>query len=367
MDHAGRMNAARRLMIEHSIDLLALSPDDDMRYLLGFVPQPDERPCYLLVDAGSAAFVVPSLNAAEAAQHVTLPTFPYTDADGPSEALAAAAKALGGRAPRRLAVSDTMRADFVLTLQRAYPDAGLALGSLILAPLRMRKSSEEIELLKRSSRHADQAVRDAWAACRVGATEREIAEVARASFMRSGSDEVLFTQVASGPNGAFPHHLPGARALRLGDSVTMDFAGRLSGYASDITRAAFVGAPTPKYREVHRTVDAAVTAGMAAARPGALLKDVDLAARGVIERAGFGQYFVHRTGHGLGLTGHELPSVTHLNMQPIEVGMVFSVEPGIYLPGEFGVRLEEIVYIGEDGAHRLSELPRDVLLIAGVP
>lgn len=364
MDYAGRMNAARRFMVEHTIELLAVSPGDDMRYLLGFVPQPDERPCYLLVDAGSAAFVVPSLNATETAQHVPLPTFQYTDADGPSEALAAAAKVLGGRSPHRLAVSDTMRADFVLTLQHAYPDAELVLGSLILAPLRMRKASEEIEVIKRSSRHADRAVRDAWAACRVGATEREIAEVAHASFKRSGSDEVLFTQVASGPNGAFPHHRSGARTLRPGDAVTMDFGGRLEGYASDITRMAFVGPPTPKYREVHRTVEAAVAAGMAAARPGALLKDVDLAARGVIERAGYGQYFVHRTGHGLGLTGHELPSVTHLNPQPIEEGMVFSVEPGIYLPGEFGVRLEEIVYIAKDGAHRLSELPRDVHLIA---
>jgi Xaa-Pro aminopeptidase len=364
MDYAGRMKAARRLMVEQQIDLLAVAPNEDMRYLLGYFPHPDERPCYLLAGASAAAFVVPSLNATEAAQHVTLPTFQYTDADGPSEALAAAAKALGGKSPHRIAVSDAMRADYVLTLQRAYPDAGLALGSLILGPLRMRKSSEEIDVIKRSSRHADQAVRDVWAACRVGATEREIAEIAQASFKRSGSDEVLFTQVASGPNAAFPHHHSGARALRPGDAVTMDLGGRLDGYASDITRAAFVGTLTPKYVQIHRTVDAAVEAGMAAARPGALLKDVDLAARSVIERAGFGQYFIHRIGHGLGLTGHELPSVTHLNTQPIEEGMVFSVEPGIYLPGEFGVRLEEIVYIAKDGAHRLSELPRDIHLIA---
>jgi len=358
------MVAAQRLMGEQKIDLLAVSPGDDMRYLLGYMPHPDERPCYLLVTPGAAAFVVPSLNASDAAQHVTMPTFAYTDADGPADALAGAAKALGGRSPRRIAVDDVMRADYVLTLQRAYPDAALALGSLILAPLRMRKSSEEIEVLKRSSRHADQAVRDAWAASRVGATEREIAEVAAASFKRSGSDEVLFTSVASGPNGAFPHHHSGARALRAGDSVTMDVGGRLEGYASDITRMAFVGTPTAKYLEVHQTVEAAVTAGMAAAHPGALLKDVDLAARAVIERAGYGQYFIHRIGHGLGLTGHELPSVTHLNPQPVEEGMVFSVEPGIYLPGEFGVRLEEIVYVATDGAHRLSELPRDVHRIA---
>ncbi len=364
MDYAARMNGARRLMAEQKVDLLAVAPSDDMRYLLGYVPHPDERPCYLLVDAGGAAFVVPSLNATEVAQHVTLPTVQYTDAEGPAAALAAAVKALGGRAPRQLAVSDTMRADFVLTLQRAHPDAKLALGSVILAPLRMRKSSEEIEVIMRSSRSSDQAVRDARAACRVGVSEREIAEVAQASFKRSGSDEALFTQVASGPNGAFPHHHSGDRKLRPGDSVTMDFGGRLEGYASELTRMAFVGTPTLRYVEVHRTVEAAVTAGMAAARPGALLKDVDLAARGVIERAGYGQYFTHRVGHGLGLTGHELPSVTHLNTQPIEEGMVFSVEPGVYLPGEFGVRLEEIVYIAKDGAHRLSELPRDVHVIA---
>jgi Xaa-Pro aminopeptidase len=364
MDYAARMRAVRRRLTEEKIDVLALSPDDDMRYLLGFMPHPDERPCYLLLDTDGEAFVVPSLNAAEAARHVTAPSFAYTDADGPAHALTGAVRALGGRSPRRLAVSDTMRADFVLTLQRAYPDAQLALGSVILGPLRMRKSPEELEVIARSGRQADQAVREAWAACRAGASEREIAEVAEASFKRSGAEEVLFTQVAAGPNGAFPHHRSSDRTLRPGDSVTMDFAGRLDGYASDITRAAFIGTPPPKYLEVHRTVDAAVVAGMAAARPGALLRDVDLAARGVIERAGYGQYFIHRVGHGLGLTGHELPSVTHLNTDPIAEGMVFTVEPGIYLPGEFGVRLEEVVYISKDGAHRLSELPRDVHVIA---
>jgi Xaa-Pro aminopeptidase len=358
------MRAARGRLTDEQIDVLALSPGDDMRYLLGFMPHPDERPCYLLVDAGGAVFVVPSLNATEAAQHVTVPSFVYTDADGPARALADAADALGGRSPRRLAVSDTMRADFVLTLQRVYPDAQLALGSVILAPLRMRKSPEELEVIKRSGRQADQAVRDAWAACRAGMSEREIAEIAQASFKRSGADEVLFTQVASGPNGAFPHHHSSNRTLRPGDSVTMDFGGRLDGYASDITRMEFIGTPPPKYLEVHRTVEAAVVAGTAAARPGAPLRDVDVAARGVIERAGYGQYFIHRVGHGLGLTGHELPSVTHLNTDPIEEGMVFSVEPGIYIPGEFGVRLEEIVHITRDGAHRVSELPREVHVVA---
>jgi len=363
MDYAARMTGARRLMGEQQIDLLAVSPGDDMRYLLGYMPHRDERPCYLLVDAHGAVLVVPALNASEVAQHVSLPMFAYTDAEGPAGALAAAARALGRGTPRRIAVDDTMRADFVLTLQRAHPDAQLVLGSAVLAPLRMRKSVEEIEVLTRSGRHADQAMRDAWAACRVGATEREIAEAASASFARSGSQEALFTSVASGPNSAFPHHRFTDRRLRAGDPITLDLGGRLDGYASDLTRVAFLGAPTARHLEVHRTVDAAVTAGMAAARPGAALGEVDIAARGVIERAGYGRYFVHRIGHGLGLTEHELPSVTHLNPQTIDEGMVFSVEPGIYFPGEFGIRLEEIVVIAPDGAHRLSELPRAVHVI----
>lgn len=363
MDYAARVEQARHLMADKGIGLLAVPPGDDMRYLLGYTTYADERPCFLLVAPRGLAFVVPQLNAGEAAGHVTAPTFVYSDAEGPSGALAGARAALGDGAPARLAVGDTMRADYVLTLTAAYPDARLSLGSDVLAPLRMRKSAEEIDALRRSSRHADRAMRAAWTACRVGASEREISEAAASSFRQSGSEDVLFASVASGPNSAFPHHRAGDRTIRPGDAVFFDLGGRLDGYASDITRMAYVGVPAPRYREVHRTVDAAVAAAIAVIRPGIPLQEVDLAARGVIERAGFGPYFTHRTGHGLGLSGHEPPSVTHLNPLSIGEGFVFSVEPGIYLPGEFGVRLEEIVYVDQDGAHVLSELPREVHLV----
>jgi len=363
MDYAARVDNARQRMTAQRIDLLAVAPGDDLRYLCGYSPHADERPCYLMLNAGAAAFVVPSLNAAQAARHISVPTLVYTDADGPAAALAGAKQALGGASPARLAVGDTMRADFVLTLAGVFPDAQLVLGSEVLAYLRMRKSPEEIEALRRSARHADQAIRDAWAACRVGATEQEIADAAAAAFRRSGSQAVLFTGVASGPNGAFPHHSPSGRRLAAGDAVTLDLGGLLDGYASDITRMACLGAPSARYQEVHRTVEAAVQAALRAVRPGAPLKDVDLAARGVIERAGLGEYFTHRVGHGLGISGHELPSVTHLNEMRIDAGFVFSVEPGIYIPGELGVRLEEIVYVGPDGAHVLSQLPRDVHVV----
>jgi len=363
MDYAARVDQARRRMAAQRIDLLAVAPGDDLRYLCGFTPHPDERPCFLLLAASTAAFVVPSLNATQSAPYIPVPTFVYTDADGPAAALDAAKKALGGASPARLALGDTMRADFVLLLSGVFPDAQLALASDVLAYLRMRKSAEEIEALRRSAMHADQAIRDAWAACRAGATEQEIADAAAASFRRSGSQEVVFTGVASGPNGAFPHHSLSGRRLAVGDAVTLDLGGMLDGYASDITRVACVGAPGAKYREVHRTVDAAVQAALAAIRPGVPLKDVDLAARGVIERAGFGEYFIHRVGHGLGISVHEPPSVTHLNETPIDEGFVFSVEPGVYIPGEFGLRLEEIVYVGPDGAHVFSRLPRDIHVV----
>ena len=360
MDFSGRLDRVRRQMGERRMDLLAVAPGDDLRYLLGYSPHADERPCYLLLTGAGAAFVVPGLNAAQAEQHVRVPMFAYTDAEGPAKAVAAARSRLGDRSPRRLGVDDTMRADFVLTLQAAYPDARLALGSEVIAPVRMRKDPDEIEALTRSARHADRAVEDVWAACRPGVSEQELADVAAASFRRSGSQEVLFTGIASGPNGAFPHHHPGDRRLGAGDSVVIDVGGRLAGYASDITRVASIGAPSARYRQVHAIVDEAVRTAIGVITPGTPLKDVDLAARGVIERGGFGQYFVHRVGHGLGISGHELPSVTHENAMPVDEGFVFSVEPGVYLPGEFGIRLEEIVYVDRAGAHRLSALPRDV-------
>lgn len=363
MDYSARIDAARRRMAVERVDLLAVAPGDDLRYLCGYSPHADERPCFLFLEARGSAFVVPSLNASQAAQYISAPTFVYTDADGPSAALADAKKALGGASPARLALGDTMRADFVLTLAEAFPEAKLALASDVLAYLRMRKSAEEIEALRRSARHADQAMRDAWAACRVDATEQEIADAAAASFRRSGSQAVLFTGVATGPHGAFPHHNVSQRRLASGDGITLDLGGLLDGYASDLTRVACVGTPGARYRDVHRTVDAAVEAGLRAIRPGAPLKDVDLAARDVIERAGLGEYFTHRVGHGLGISGHEPPSVTHLNETLIEEGFVFSVEPGVYIPCEFGLRLEEIVYVAADGAHVLSELPREIHVV----
>jgi Xaa-Pro aminopeptidase len=176
---------------------------------------------------------------------------------------------------------------------------------------------------------------------------------------------VNFTIVGAGSNGAFPHHATSRKLVEDGDAIVIDIGARKDAYNSDVTRMAFVGAPSQRYLEVHAVVEQAVQAALAVIRPGLAAKEVDRVARDVITAAGFGQYFVHRTGHGLGLNGHESPYITSTNELVLEEGMVFSVEPGIYLPGEFGVRLEEIVVVTSNGARIFNQLPREVHVAGG--
>jgi Xaa-Pro aminopeptidase len=257
------------------------------------------------------------------------------------------------------AADPQMRADHLLLLQDALAGTRTVDAGEVLWPLREVKDSDDLAILSRSAEVADRAVEAAWAACAAGVSELAVAEAINRVFAAGGC-EPEFALVGSGPNSAFPHHETGPRTLGEGDAVVIDLGGILEGYHSDITRMAFVGEPTDRYREVHAVVEAAVVAATEATRPGATCGEVDAAARGVIDAAGFGEYFVHRTGHGLGLSGHEPPYVMAGSEVALEAGMVHSIEPGIYLPGEFGVRLEEIVHVTEDGCERFSALARDV-------
>jgi Xaa-Pro aminopeptidase len=347
-------------MAERNVGLLAISPSDDLRYLLGFAPTADERLCALLLGRDEELAVVPSVNAEQLHDAVPgLELLRWDDADGPAAALeqALARFDLDGAA---VGVDGTMRADTLLRLQAARPSARFIAAGEVIGPLRLRKDEAELETLRASARTADAAVRAAYAACGEGRSELEIAEAASTAFLREGADEASFTIVASGPHGAFPHHHAGTRTLRRGDAIVIDVGGRLGGYASDITRAAHVATATERFLEAYRAVEAAVQAALATVRPGVRCGDVDAAARGAIEQAGLGPFFTHRTGHGLGLSGHEPPWIMAGDETRLEQGMVFSIEPGVYLPGELGVRLEEIVVVSEDGCEILSRLPRDV-------
>ena len=362
---ATRIEALRRQIRDAEIELVALAPSDNFRYVVGFSPVADERACMLLITFGAALVLMPSLNAEQAvAEAPELELVTWDDDAGPSAALREALARAGDGDVRRVGVDPEMRADHLLLLQGAIPDAAFVTASVVVGPLREVKSDDELSALEAAARTGDEAVRAAFAACHPGATELDVGEAAAAAFRAGGSEEVLMTIVGGGPNGAYPHHHTSRRALGPGDPVVIDLVARQGGYASDITRMAFVGTPSERYLEVHGVVDAAVQAGLAAARPGATCHEVDAAARGVIEDAGFGKWFVHRTGHGLGLSVHEPPWIMRGEDVALQEGMVHSIEPGIYLPGEFGVRLEEIVHVTAEGCERFSGLPRELHVVA---
>ncbi len=355
-----RLARLRESMASAGVGLTAIAPTDNLRWLLGFAPLYDERACALLVSSETVAMLMPSLNAEQTAARVPgIELIRWADEDGPRTALRDALQRVGSIGGGTLAADPEMRADHLLLLQEALAQTQTVDAGGVLWPLREIKDADERAALTRSAEVADRATEAAWAACAAGVSELSVAEAINAVFAAAGC-EPEFAIVGSGPNSAFPHHETGARILRAGDAVVIDLGAVLEGYHSDITRMAFIGEPTDRYREVHAVVEAAVVAATGATRPGATCGDVDAAARGVIQNAGYGEFFVHRTGHGLGLSGHEPPYVMAGSDVVLQAGMVHSIEPGIYLPGEFGVRLEEIVYVTEDGCERFSALGRDV-------
>jgi Xaa-Pro aminopeptidase len=360
---AERMGRLRAAMNETGTDLVVIGPGSHMDWVVGFHPHPDERPVMLMVSATEAGFLMPALNADAARKSSDLPMFTWADEDGPDAALGSLlAQVLPARAGH-VALDETMRTDFALLVLDALPGVSREFTGRTIGALRARKDADEYKRLKASALLNDRAMQAAWAALKPGVTEREIANVVKEFFADNGA-QIQFAIIGAGENGAFPHHATGATALREGDAVVIDIGGRIDGYPSDMTRSAIIGRAPEGYDEVHAVVERAVQAALAAARPGVTAGSVDKAARDVIKAAGYGEYFVHRTGHGLGIDVHEPPYITATSDTVLEEGMVFSIEPGIYLPGRFGVRLEDIVILRADGPEILSELPRDAHLVA---
>ncbi len=354
-----RLAALRARMSETGADLVALGPGSHMQWLAGFHPHADERPCLLIVTRQGQGFLMPALNAEGSRNETEIAFHCWSDEDGPREALAAVLAATGGEHAVTVVLDETMRADFALLLLDALEGARHVFTDETLGALRMRKDEVEIAALAMNAAIADRAMQAGFAAMRPGITEMELAEVIRAHFGSEGATP-QFWIVGGGPNGAYPHHQTGGRRLAEGDAVVIDIGGRKAGFPSDITRMAVVGHAPEGYGQIHTIVENAVQAALKAARPGVKAKDVDAAARNVIADAGYGAYFVHRTGHGLGIDGHEPPYITATSDTVLEEGMVFSIEPGIYIPGRFGIRLEEIVVLRVDGPQILSSLPRDL-------
>ena len=347
-------------MSESEIDAVLLSVGSDLPYFTGYRAMATERPTMLVVTPHrDPVLFIPTLEVPRVSPG-QFEVAPWGETDDP---LSLIASAVG--TPARVAIGDHTRAAFLVGLQARLSQVEWVSASVITKALRMRKEDAEIAALRVAAEAVDRVVARIPTVLRFsGETELAISRRIGAMTVEEGHRSAEFAIVASGPNGASPHHEPGDRVVAEGDMVVIDFGGVLDGYFSDTTRTFVVGEPSNRQTEVHDVVLRASRAARDAVAPGVSCADVDRAARDVIDEAGFGEFFIHRTGHGIGLEVHEHPYIVEDNYLVLEPGMSFSVEPGIYLPGEFGVRIEDIVICDESGVDSLNRSDRSLVVVA---
>jgi len=387
--YAARLAAAQGQLPDEDAAALLIGVGADLQWLTGYAAKDLERLTLLIVPSvGRAMLVVPRLERAAAqvataveARLVDIVTWEETEDPFAlvAERLSASNSrpeiqlgALGGAWGRLggLLVSDRLWATFLLRLQSAVPDAAFGLASAVLGPLRAVKDAEEIELLRAAAHAADRVVAQIAGGRLVGRTEAEVAREVRERLVAEGHDGADFWIVASGPNSASPHHEPAERVINAGEPIVLDIGGSLAGYCSDITRMLWVTGdadvrPTDEFARLYEVLQRAQDAGRAAAKAGVPCEDVDQASRSIIADAGMGDRFIHRTGHGIGLEGHEDPYIVAGNADPLEPGNAFSIEPGIYIDGHYGARIEDIVVCTADGPDTLNEASRDLYVVRG--
>jgi Xaa-Pro aminopeptidase len=345
-----RLARARSAMATHGVDALLVSVGSDLPYLTGYEAMPLERLTMLVVPRdGEATLVIPRLEAPRVVEQPgAFSLRPWNETDDPVAIVAE----LVGR-PSVAAVGDTMWARFVVELLAHWPsDATRYVRSTtVMNDLRMRKDAAEIAALQAAGAAADRVAAQLHAGDipLAGRTEAAVSADISARLLAEGHDVVNFAIVAAGANAASPHHHASDRVIRDGELVLCDFGGTMAGYCSDITRCVSLGAPPAEVAEAYAVLHAAQAAGVAAGVVGAACQDVDRASRAVIADAGWGEYFIHRTGHGIGMEAHEDPYMVEGNTLPIAAGHAFSVEPGIYVTGKWGMRLEDIVVAADAG------------------
>ncbi|GHE43276.1 aminopeptidase P family protein [Streptomyces thermocarboxydus] len=362
-DYKARMDRAARQAADAGLAGVLVAPGPDLVWLTGYAPPAVTERLTLLVLAANRepVLVVPTLEAPDAEKATGAPALALRDWTDGKDPYALTAALLDDRG--RFGVSDNAWALHLLGLQQALPKTSYVSLTEALPMLRAVKDAAELERLAAAGAAADAAFEEIRNVRFSGRRESEVAADLAALLRRFGHSQVDFTIVASGPNGANPHHEAGDRRIERGDMVVLDFGGLKDGYGSDTSRTVHVGEPTEEERRVHDLVREAQEAGFRAVRPGAACQDVDRAARAVIDGAGYGEYFIHRTGHGIGVTTHEPPYMIEGEERPLVPGMCFSVEPGVYLPGRFGVRIEDIVTVTEDGGRRLNDTERGMVIV----
>jgi Xaa-Pro dipeptidase len=367
MTYPQRLAKLTASMSASGLDAVAINPGPTLAYLTGLDFHLMERPVVLIVTLGQPpALILPELEFAKtAALDYEIKTYPYGEnpADWPQIFRQALHEAgLHGRTigvePRCLRVLE------LRYLENGAPDAQIVSAEQTLAALRLTKDPAEIATMRTAVQIAQQALEATLPLIKMGMSERELAAELTIQMLRLGAAGVSFNPIVSGgPNSANPHASPSERKLQAGDLLLFDWGAAYNGYISDLTRTFAVGEIDPKFEKIHKIVQAANAAGRAAGKPGVPAAKVDQAARGVIEAAGYGEYFRHRTGHGIGMEVHEDPYMRGDNQQLLEVGMAYTVEPGIYLLGEGGVRIEDDVIVTENGSESLSDMPREIRVV----
>ncbi|MFC2036480.1 M24 family metallopeptidase [Chloroflexota bacterium] len=367
--HTRRLEALRHLQTTNAVDCVALIPGANLRYFTGLTSHLSERPTVAFIPAdGSLAVLLPELEAPAAKTYLPEEArlFTYRDEEGHEHVFHQIAEALE-LAGQRIGVEYlSMRLLETRRIEQSAPGCLLLATEPWMPALRMSKDETELAHMRRAIQIAEQAMQQILddGAIRPGRTELDVAADLRIAMLHQGGQGDAFGPiVVAGPNSASPHASPSDRPLAEGDLVVIDWGAIHEGYGSDITRTFVLGAPTPEMARIHDAVLAANQSGRLAVRPGMATQEVDRVARRAITLAGYGEYFIHRTGHGLGLEGHEPPYLVEGNLDLLQPGMTLTVEPGIYLPGIGGVRIEDDMVVTEDGRETLTTLPRDLVCL----
>jgi Xaa-Pro aminopeptidase len=359
-----RLRRAAVAAADRGVDALLITPSPDYTYLLGYAPPAMERlTCLVVPTEGSPSLVLPRLEEPLARHELgdladDLDIIAWGETDDPVRVVQ------GLVAPAlRVAVQDQMWARFALRLRAALDPAQLVEAGHTMGALRSVKSAEEVDRLRAAARAADEGMRAITAERLSGRTESDVSRRIGEHLLAAGHDTAEFAIVASGPNAASPHHRAGDRVIEPGDAVVIDIGGTRDGYCSDTSRTAFVGEPPAEFTALHAVLREAHKAACEAVRPGVPAAEIDRVARELIADAGYGDAFIHRTGHGIGLETHEEPYIVASNGEPLREGNAFSIEPGIYLDGRWGARIEDIVVCTADGGERLNTSSTELYLV----
>jgi Xaa-Pro aminopeptidase len=363
-EHRHRIRRAAAAARERGVDALLITPSPDYAYLLGYRAPAMERLTCLVVPAdGDPTLVVPQLEEPLARHELgpladDIELVAWDETEDPIRIV----QGLVGAA-LRVAVQDQMWARFALRLAAALDPAQVVEAGNTMSALRRVKSADEVAALRAAASAADRAMEAITAERLAGRTEVEVARHIRELLLEAGHDTAEFAIVASGPNAASPHHVPGDRVITEGDAIVLDIGGTVDGYCSDTSRTAFVGEPPAEFAALYEVLRQAQRAACDAVRPGLPAAELDAVARDIITEAGYGEAFLHRTGHGIGMETHEEPYIVSSNREPLVPGNAFSVEPGIYIRDAWGARIEDIVICTDSGGERLNTSSTDLYLV----